>query len=404
MLLDEAVPLLTLTGPGGVGKTRLALAIAADVADAFADGVVWVDLAPLADPALVPAAVAAALQMAPGSTQPLPVQLAAVLRPRQILLLLDNCEHVLAEAAALVAILLTSCPAMQALATSRAPLHVQGEQVFPAPPLAVPDPGAKQRDVVAAAPAVALFVQRARGADPHFTLTDENAVVVAEICRRLDGLPLAIELAAARVNLLSPAALLALLNHRLQVLAAGPRDAPARHQTIRDAIAWSYALLAPAEQAFFRRLAVFAGGWTLEAVAAASDLSLSAALNRLNTLVDQSLVVRQQAPGDDDRRFTMLETIREFALAQLVEQGEASAARDRHAAFFLALAETAELHLHGVAGDQAGWFARMDAEFGNLRAAIVWFLAQRDGERALRVIVGIEGWMGSRFNEFEVRP
>ena len=268
LLLDEAVPLLTLTGPGGVGKTRLALAVAHDVAAAFADGVVFVDLAPIRDPALVLPAIAQALGVREVRDRPLAVALAAFLKPRQALLVLDNCEQVL-EAAPEAAALLAACPALQILATSRAPLRVRGETLLPVPPLALPDPAkALPLDALAQAEAVALFVQRARAADPGFALTEQNAAVVAEICRRLDGLPLAIELAAARLRVLSPEALLALLSDRLRLLTGGPRDVSARQRTMRATIAWSYDLLSPDEQALFRRLAVFVGGFDLEAAAA----------------------------------------------------------------------------------------------------------------------------------------
>ncbi|HET8647697.1 MAG TPA: NB-ARC domain-containing protein, partial [Vicinamibacteria bacterium] len=320
-LLEEGVPLLTLTGPGGVGKTRLALAIAADVSEHFSDGIAWVDLAPLADPDLVDVTVAATLDIASAPDRSVRDALLLHLRPAQRLLVLDNCEHLVAAVGGLVSALLNGCPALQVLVTSRAPLHLRGEQILPIPPLEVPPLGAPL-DVVRAAPASALFVQRARAVDPHFALSEENAAAVAAVCQRLDGLPLAIELAAARANLRPPEALLALFSRRLQELGAGPRDAPARHQTMQDAIAWSYALLSPEEQAFFRTLSVFAGGWTLEAAAAVCDLSLPDALARLEALIDQSLVVRVAGGESGTARFSMLETIRAFGLEQLRDSGE----------------------------------------------------------------------------------
>jgi hypothetical protein len=265
LLLDEAVPLLTLTGPGGVGKTRLALVVAHDIAPQFAEGADFIDLSPLVDPGLVAATVAATLEATAGPHRSLTEALAAHLRTKQRLLILDNCEHLLVAVAALVAPLLASCPAVQVLATSRAALQVQGEQILPVLPLAVPETGAVHLERAQDAPAVRLFVQRARAAAPHFALTERNAAAVAEICQRLDGLPLAIELAAARITILSPEALLAQLAGRLTLLTGGPRDAPARQRTMRDAIAWSYDLLTAAEQALFRRLAVFVGGCTLDA-------------------------------------------------------------------------------------------------------------------------------------------
>ncbi len=402
LLLDESVPLLTLTGPGGVGKTRLALAIAGDVAANFADGVRWLDLAPLADPALVASSVAATLGVTPQPDRSVTDAIVGFLRSAQVLLLLDNCEHVLAAVGDLVAALLAGCPAVQALATSRAAIHVRGEQMLPIQPLGTPRRGAALHDV-RAAPAVDLFVQRARAVDPRFALTDQNAGDVAEVCRRLDGLPLAIELAAARANVLSPAALLALLSQRLQVLGVGPRDAPARHQTLQHAIAWSYELLTPEEQALFRRLAVFAGGWTLDAAAAVGGLALPDALARLQGLVDQSLVVSPADSEASSPRFAMLETIREFGLEQVVARGEEAETRERHAAYFLALAEAAGPHLDGLLGDQARWITRMETEWDNVRAAIAWFLSRGDGASVLRLLYGIRQYLFARPFDVEVR-
>jgi hypothetical protein len=273
LLLEDAVPLLMLTGPGGVGKTRLALAIARDVAARFTDGVVWVDLTPLGDASLVPSAVAAALGYTPGTDQPLVKGLARFLRSRQTLLLLDNCEHVLTGTAEFVTTLLAASPALQVLATSRAPLRIRGEQMLPVEPLPLPSieptidlPGLKQNE------AVRLFVERARAARPSFALSEINAAAVAAICRQLDGLPLAIELAAARLRMLSIEALLVQMSDRLRLLQGGPRDLPARQQALHDTVAWSYGLLSNDDQRLFRRLAVFAGGWTLEAAAAVGEL------------------------------------------------------------------------------------------------------------------------------------
>jgi predicted ATPase len=266
LLLDDAVPLLTLTGPGGVGKTRLGLAIAADVADAFADGVVWVDLAPLADAVLVPTTLAIALGVTPSSSRPLHEDLASSLRSRQILLLLDNCEHVLAETADLVGALLVRCPALQVLATSRAPLHLQSEQHLPVEPLPLPDAAASTFEALADNDAVRLFVARTRAVQPAFVLTETNAPTLAALCRHLDGLPLAIELAAARSTVFSPEALLAQMTDRLRLLDRGARDVPARQQTMAACIAWSYDLLDARAQDLFCRLAVFAGGFSVEAV------------------------------------------------------------------------------------------------------------------------------------------
>ncbi|MGH2615899.1 MAG: LuxR C-terminal-related transcriptional regulator [Thermomicrobiales bacterium] len=375
-LLEGSVPLLTLTGPGGVGKTRLALAIAADVAAAFADGVVWVDLAPLADGSLVPTTMAAALTLSLSSGNPIEEDLARALRPRQTLLLIDNCEHVLAAAAALVGPLLATCPALQILATSRAPLHVRGEQEFLVDPLPLPLEssgldGLRQNE------AVRLFVERARSVQPAFGLNAANGAAVAELCRRLDGLPLALELAAARSRMFSPEALLNQMTDRLGMLSRGPRDAPARQQTIRDTIAWSYGLLDPAAQALFRRLAIFAGGFTLEAgEAVVADVVPRdrGFVQELATLVDQSLVRRAESEGEP--RFTMLETIREFGLEQLVTAGEDDEVRDRHAAYFRDMVEALNLP-YAMPGDEA-WMSQLVPEQDNLRQALRRFYAQDD--------------------------
>ena len=375
-LLEEAVPLVTLTGPGGVGKTRLALAVAHDTAASFADGVAWVDLAPLADSRMVADTVAAALHVASAPDRPLVDAIIAQLRRMQCLLLLDNCEHVLAAAAELVAALLAQCPALQVLATSRAPLRMRSEQIFPVRALAVPALGAAELEEVRAAPAVALFVQRARGSDPDFRLTAQNAGAVAEVCQHLDGLPLALELAAARSNVLSPAAMAALLSQRLQVLGTGARDAPTRQQTIHNAIAWSYELLHPGEQAVFRCLSIFAGGWTLQAAAAVTNLPVARVLDHLDALVDQSLVVRQADDGGAIPRFTMLETVRAFGLERLAESGEEEDVRERHAAYFRRLVVDLDLY-YAFPGDPS-WFRQMAPEEDNLRQALERFLARGD--------------------------
>jgi non-specific serine/threonine protein kinase len=401
LLLDEAVPLLTLTGPGGVGKTRFALATAHVVAPHFAAGAVWVDLAPLADGGLVPEAMVAALGIVPVPDQTLTHSLMLALRPRQTLLLLDNCEHVLATTADLVTTLLTACPALQVLATSRAPLRVRGEHELPVEPLPLlAESAARSFAAVQRNDAARLFLERARAVRPSFALDERNAAAVAAICRQLDGLPLAIELAAARMKLLSPDALLAQMTDRLRLLGDGPRDLPARQQTIRAAIAWSDDLLDPESQQAFRALAVFAGGWTLEAAQAVAG-SGDDVSGALTTLLDQSLVRRVDEQGAP--RFGMLETIRAFGLERLAASEEEAGARERHAAYFLALAEAAELHLHGFAGDQAGWFARMDAELPNLRAAIEWLLAIGDGARAMRLVIGAAPYVTTRGVATEVR-
>jgi non-specific serine/threonine protein kinase len=373
LLLEEAVPLLTLTGPGGVGKTRLALAIAQEVAPHFTDGVVWVDLAPVSDPARVPDTVAAALTHPVAADQPVLQDLARVLRPRQSLLLLDNCEHVLAATADLVAALLATCPAVQVLATSRAPFQVRGEQVLPVDPLPLPALDAPLTTIVQSE-AVRLFAARARAVRPVFQVETANAATVALLCRHLDGLPLAIELAAAHSAVLSPAALLAQMTDRLRLLAGGARDLPARQQTMREAIAWSYDRLSAAEQAAFRALAVFVGGWTVPAAAAVLEQDEPDTLAVLEHLAAHSLIVAPLVADLAGPRFTMLETLRAFGHEQLRANGEVETMAARHAAYFHELVAALDL-LHANPGDET-WFGRLAAEEPNLRQTLAWAAAQ----------------------------
>ena len=396
--------LVTLTGPGGVGKTRLSLEVGAELAGDFAQGVHFVDLAPIREPALVTSAIAAALGMRESAGQPLLASLKDYLREKQLLLLLDNFEQVL-DAAPLVAELLAAAPQLKALVTSREMLRLRGEQEIVVPPLALPPAddrpfdklraggpttgdrrsyGSVRTDMIVQYAAVALFVERARANNPTFQITYANAGAVAEICAWLDGLPLAIELAAARIKLFGPEALLARLSSRLGLLTGGPRDLPVRQQTIRSTIAWSYDLLSEEEQMLFRRLGVFVGGWTLEAaekvlrteVQGLSNTTLNAVLSTQHSvlegvaaLLDKSLV-RRTGEGDEPR-FTMLETIREYALERLQASGELNAAQAQHAAYFLALAQNAEAHLQGP--DQVNWLDRLEADNDNLRAALNWY-------------------------------
>ena len=382
MLEAEGARLLTLTGPGGSGKTRLAVAAATDLAGAFPGGVFFVDLSPLRDPALVLPTVAGVVGARESADVPPAEALARSLGERSVLLVLDNCEQVV-DAAPDVAGLLDACPGVAALATSREPLRVWRERVFPVPPLALPEGTTPQ--AVAAAPATALFVERARAVRPDFALTPENAAAVAEICRRLDGLPLAIELAAARVALLPPAALATRLDRALEVLTAGPRDAPARHRTLRAAIAWSHEMLGPEEQPLFRRLAVFAGGCSLEDVEAVCGDGLDV-LAALGGLVAKSLLRQEDAAGE--ARFRMLETVREYALDRLRESGEEGALRGRHAGYFATLAERAESGVLGPA--QVAWQARLARENDNLRAALGWSLDGGDAEVGLRIAAALK--------------
>ncbi len=385
LLRGANVRVLTLTGPGGVGKTRLALRIAADLAADFANGVAFVDLAPIRDPTLVVPAIAQALGLREVPGIPFSSTLVDALRGRHLLLLLDNLEQV-TEAGRDIAALVAACPELSVLATSRAPLRLRAEQEFPVEPLAPPDSqGARSVQALATNPAVALFVQRAAAVVRTFALTDANAAAVAEVCARLDGLPLAIELAAARVKVLSPQALLARLANRLVLLTAGAQDQPERLRTMRATIAWSHDLLIPAEQTLFRRLAVFAGGFSLEAAEAvtpgAGDPDCDV-LEGVASLVDQSLLVRREGPGGE-HRFGMLETIREFGLEQLEASGEADAVHRAHAAFFRDRAEAARSAVYGR--QQVLELDRLDADLDNLRAAMTWALERGEAGTCLAI-------------------
>jgi predicted ATPase/DNA-binding SARP family transcriptional activator len=381
--------LVTLTGPGGIGKTRLGVAVAGAVADAFADGVVFVDLAPLPDASLVPTAIAMALNVRESRDQPLLARLTAYLRDTHLLLVLDNFEHV-ADAAPVVAALLEGAPRLRIIVTSRTRLRLRGEREYAVPALGVPDTRQPALDAAALQyPAVALFAHRVQEVRPAFRLTHENAPDVAAICTRLDGLPLAIELAAARSKVLTTRDILTRLDRPLALLTGGPRDLPSRQQTMRATIQWSYDLLAPADQRLLRRLAVFVGGWSLEAaedVANADRHFAGDVLDRLLALVDMSLVTRREA-ATGAARFTMLETIRAFAREQLAQSGEAAAAHEQHARVFVGLAERAIPDLYGEQGLTR--FGELLAELDNLRAALTWML-DHDPERALHVIVGLE--------------
>jgi predicted ATPase/DNA-binding CsgD family transcriptional regulator len=395
-LRQDEVRLLTLTGPGGVGKTRLALHVASAVQDAYADGVCFVPLAPLADPALVFFTIAHGLGVREDGGRPLLTVVQEFLRTKHLLLVLDNFEHVLA-AAPLVVDLLAAAPGLSVLVTSREPLHLYGEQEFSIPPLALPDPQLLQHsqhslavEQVQEIEAVQLFVARAQAVRRDFRLTPENAPAVVEICRRVDGLPLAIELAAARVKVLPPPALLARLTQPLALLTGGPRNVPARQQTLRNTIAWSYALLSPDEQALFRRLGVFAGGCTLDAAEAVCGAGTVEVLDGLGSLVDKSLLRQEEGP-DGEPRFMLLETVREFALEQLQAAGEEVVLRDRHLAWCVALAHAADEAQRSRGVDRFHEAQRKYfAEWDNVRAALAWGATTPDGaSRALDILARV---------------
>ena len=387
--------LLTLTGPGGVGKTRLAIEVAEQLTGDFADGVGFVDLAPLRDPGLVLAAIAQRLGVDERDATPLPGRLAAALRARQMLILLDNFEHVLAARESLVP-LLEACPQLVMLVTSRVSLDVRGGREYPIAPLVLPGAGAPPQETLSGSPAVQLFVERARATGTPLTLDPATARAVAEICRRVEGLPLAIELAAARTRLLPPAALLDKLGQRLPVLAGGVNDLPDRQKTMRDAIAWSYELLDEQDQALFRRMCVFAGGCTLDAAEAVSAgaghgpaMPGPTVLDGLASLAASSLLQQDTtSAGQADLppggpRVTMLETIREYGGGQLAAHAEADAVGQRHAAYYLALAEAAAAALAGP--EAVAGLARLDVEHDNLRAALRWACDRGDRVTALRL-------------------
>ncbi len=392
LLSREEVRLLTLTGSGGTGKTRLGIQVAHELRNTFADGAYFVNLAPIHEPPLISTAIAQTLGIWEVVGQSLLDSLKIYLREKQLLLLLDNFEQIV-NAAAIVADLLTTCPKLKILVTSREVLHVQAEYVFVVPPLALPDRSFStiQPDLVALFrnPAIELFVQRAQAIKLDFQATATNVTTLAEICIRLDGLPLAIELAAARSKLLPPRALLTWLESRLLVLTGGPQDAPFRQQTLRNTIKWSYDLLSVEEQRLFRWLSIFSGGFSLEAVVAfcvfLNDTAVSV-LDRVDSLLDKSLLQLMKQVGAEEPRFTMLETIREYGLEALAAHQEMEKVLRSHALTYLDFAEQAEPELIGP--QQAMWLERLESDSSNLRAAMQWWLAQPDNggaEMALRL-------------------
>jgi predicted ATPase/predicted Ser/Thr protein kinase len=392
MLGRDDVRLVTLTGPGGVGKTRLGLAVASVLLGEFDGGTFYASMGAITDSSLVGAAIAQAMDLKPAAGSSIEDTLAAYLGQtgrRPTLLVLDNFEQVV-EAAPLVTALLEASPSLKVLVTSRAVLHLYGEHEFPVPPLALPHPARADVAAIASVPAVDLFVQRAQAARPGFTLTPETASTIAEICTRLDGLPLAIELAAARIKMLPPQAMLGRLKSRLQLLTGGARDLPGRHQTLRGTIDWSHDLLTEAEQRLFRRLSVFVGDCTLEAIEAVCDAYQDLRVDLFEavaSLADKSLVQRVDPRGSEPR-FTLLETIREYAAERLDASGEAHATRRAHAAYCLVLAEEGQ-SLSERPDQESAWLLRCEQEHDNLRAAVDWLIESGDVQWGLRLAIAL---------------
>ncbi len=386
-LSQKETRLLTLVGPPGIGKTSLAIQTATQMMDDFTDGVFFVALASVSDPILVTATIANTLGIPDmGPRTPLE-RLKTFLRDKQILLVLDNFEQILA-AAPEIAELLSGCLWLKLLVTSRAPLRIRQERQIPVLPLHVPDPAhLPSMDALANYAAVALFLERAQAVNPDFTLTESNAHTIAAICSRLDGLPLALELISARTKLLPPSALLERLGGRLLLQSDGLRDLEPRQRTLNAAIDWSYQLLGADEQKLFRRLGVFVGGWTLEAAetVCAENLKLNI-LDGLGLLLDKSLI-KQEIGNDGEPRFTMLETIHEYALEQLTTSGELAFLQRQHARYFMTLAEASDSALTGA--KQGLWWDQLEIEHANLRAALAWSRTEADGEIALRLALAL---------------
>ncbi len=393
LLLRDNVRLVTLTGPGGCGKTRLGLEIAAEMLGHFPDGVFIIPLAPIADPNLVCATTAQVLGLRESERQSLRETVRAHLRPRQTLLVFDNFEQVIA-AWKDITDLLASCPQLKGLVTSRAPLRISGEHEIVVPPLAIPQPETRLAlETVANYEAVRLFVERAQAVRGDFALSHENARVVVEICQHLDGLPLAIELAAARTKVLPPEVILARLTDRFALLTDGARDLLPRQRSLRDTINWSYELLSEGERRLFESLSVFRGGWTLEAAEAVCG-DLHDVLNGISSLVNWSLVRVTESSDVTQTRFSMLETILEYARGKLIARGLDEQVRRRHAAYFLGLAERGEPALRGA--DQPLWLNRLEADIDNLRGALAWLIDQREVEAALRLSAALAWFWGIR--------
>lgn len=406
LLRQSEVRLLTLFGTGGVGKTRLALQVATEMRSAFSDGVCFVRLASVSDPSLVMPTIAVFLGIKQIGKGPLFGQVKLSLRYRRILLILDNFEQVV-EVAPQVEELLAACPALTIIVTSRAILHLQSEQVYSVFPLAQPPSGQLSvNEELALYGAVSLFLQRARSIMPSLRLTATNLLAIAEICRQLDGLPLAIELAAARIRLLPPQALLSHLKQGLQVLSDGARTLPERHQTLYNTLKWSYELLSSEEQCLFRRLSVFSGGWTLDAAEAiwrAGDKTKDRHLSAFEgeaALLDKSLLLQVEQEGEEPR-LQMLITVRVYGQECLKASGEDKLTRYAHAQYYLALAEEAEPHLKGP--EKSVWLARLEREQENLRTAMEWFITREETELALRICGALWEFWSRRGNRSEGR-
>ena len=397
LLRQDETTLLTLTGPGGSGKTRLAIAAAARLIDTYRDGVWFVTLAPVNDPAFVIQTIARALQVTERPEESLVRQVGRVVGEQHILLVLDNMEHVI-EAASNIGELIEECPNLAIFATSRTPLRLYGEREYPVSSLPLPGPDAPPS--AGTSEAVELFVERARDINPEFVLSEPDARTVIDICRHLDGLPLAIELAAARTRHLSLATISERLGHGLDLLTSGARDVPARLQTLRNAIGWSYDLLTPEEQKFFQYLGVFRGGWTPAAAAAIMDGTTANAGQILDRLIDHNLVRTRDEP-EGTARYLMLETIREFALERLEAAGETEQACERHARFFAALAEQAARHFGSSA--QITWLDILDGEYDNLRAALSWLHHNRATEQGLLMTGNLSSYWFSRRTTADAR-
>jgi predicted ATPase/class 3 adenylate cyclase len=380
LLVDHR--LVTLTGPGGTGKTRLSLEVVTGALGHYPDGVYFVELASITDPALVPSTIAQALSLPDRGGRTMMERLVDHIGERRILVVLDNFEQVLGAAAS-VNDLLRACPNLALLVSSRSALHVSGEQEYPVPPLGVPDPAhLPSLTMLSQYDAVALFIERARAVKPAFEVTNENAPAVAEICVRLDGLPLAIELAAARIRVLTPQAMLARIGDRLALLSGGSRDLPERQQTLRGAIAWSHDMLDESDRALFAGLSVFVGSAGLDAIESVCGDEVSGELlDAVQSLVEKSLLRQTEGVGGDPR-FAMLETIREFALDQAMEQGSMERLRRKHAGFFASVAQSAAPRL--MASDKREWLDRLEEDHDNLRAAMAWALDRAEADTTMR--------------------